>query len=563
MASGQGRKSLTIEDIEKETTYMGVLKMFSELGIPTPEGNMELLKRCLIKSFQEGGTKKPADLQLWDTTSAATNEDLVNRTQLREFYQRAITYTDNLPPLFKERLNQIFPNCIEQMKEYIEELKSSKCTLLVAGEMGAGKSSLVNLLVGAPILPTSDLRCTATIVEVSYGELPRAEMYYRDDSSGKALQPIKIESKDRTASQEFMDALEGHITKIDPYTDESPYEKIQLYWPLEVLKGGMRIVDSPGVGDSRSLPQELENYVRQAFGFIYVIDSTAAVHKQRLGQLLLKAKEANGHFFDPDTALFVCNRWDNVPDDKADTMLNSLAERLSMILPGIHKSQLYPISVTKSALSMEYRQITPGHKHLVEGLRHFLPQTLRGKLRTYYRYLSSVLKRSLYYIRSRFTDDKKSVHEIQENMKQCDKKITLLKKDSEEKLKHMKREVIAATLEAAENILKHLESMHTRPNLLTWRDTDCPKKDKWQNILKNAVLLITDRLGGEINRWEQTSEFEDKFTKDIVRKFEKSFELLSHEVKEIEGTSAISMKTKKQKNSSFLLFHQHQRSFRT
>lgn len=43
------------------------------------------------------------------------------------------------------------------------------CTPLITGETGAGKSSLINLLLGmteTELLPTSQLGCTATICEL-------------------------------------------------------------------------------------------------------------------------------------------------------------------------------------------------------------------------------------------------------------------------------------------------------------------------------------------------------------------------------------------------------------
>ena len=37
-------------------------------------------------------------------------------------------------------------------------------------------------------------------------------------------------------SSSMLSELERKITERDPYTDESPYEKIELFWPIEMLK---------------------------------------------------------------------------------------------------------------------------------------------------------------------------------------------------------------------------------------------------------------------------------------------------------------------------------------
>lgn len=73
----------------------------------------------------------------------------------------------------------------------------------------------------------------------------------------------------------------------------------------------------------------------------------------QLGQLLLKAIEANDGF-DHTTTLFVCNHWDKVPPNDNERVKDSLTDRLSMILPGVKKSQLYAISVKQVSQSISY-----------------------------------------------------------------------------------------------------------------------------------------------------------------------------------------------------------------
>ena len=52
--------------------------------------------------------------------------------------------------------------------------------------------------------------------------------------------------------------------------------KVEVYWPCEWLKGGVTIVDSPGVGESPELTEMVKQYLPKAFGFIYVINTPNA-----------------------------------------------------------------------------------------------------------------------------------------------------------------------------------------------------------------------------------------------------------------------------------------------
>ncbi|BFZ08698.1 hypothetical protein BsWGS_11737 [Bradybaena similaris] len=537
--SSPASKGLTAADVDKITNIMQAMRIVKEHQIPLREHNLSLDKiKLILQAYVRGvptRVRKPPPITDLDTITAARNEDTVNRTAIRNLYLKSINYISQLPKPFQSDLEQMYPHHDKLIKNYAEELQTSQCVLLVAGEMGSGKSSLVNLLLGKQLMPTSDLRCTAAIVEISYGSSPQAIAHYRDDSSGKAKTPVLFKPDSLENLESFLKKLEYIITTRDEETDESPFEKVQLQWPLEMLEGGITIVDSPGVGDSKGLPQFLSAYMEKAFGFVYVIDSTTSIHKHRLGQLLLKAIESNDGF-DHSTTLFVCNHWDKVPPSDTERVKDSLADRLSMILPGMSKTQLYAISVKQAALDVEYGQVRPEHQQLIEGIRRFLPQTMRGKLRIYYRYLSSVIKRSLYSLRISYVMHKEKLEEIRKNYTSVENRITILQKNSKEKLEKMRHEVKRASFDAGSQALTYLDSMHQRTRLITWSDTECPKRERsWQNVMKNATIAIAERIAQGINAWEKENNFVKSVEGDIVKRFKEQFELFDDQLQEVQG----------------------------
>uniref|UniRef100_A0A0B7B5M4 Protein kinase domain-containing protein n=1 Tax=Arion vulgaris TaxID=1028688 RepID=A0A0B7B5M4_9EUPU len=537
--SSAGNKPLTVEDVDKLSGIQQALKLAGQYQISVPGQHVTLDEvKLIIKSFLAGGqkrTKKPPPITDMDTITAALKEDKINRTSIKNLYTRASTYISKLPKPFQNNLEQMFPHYERNIKTYTEELQSGQCVLLIAGEMGSGKSSLVNLLLGKQLMPTSELRCTAAIVEISYGPSPEILAHYRDDSSGKSKKPLLIKPVSPEKLDIFLNKLEYLVTNRDEDTDESPFEKVQLRWPLEMLEGGVTIVDSPGVGDSKGLPQILSDYMERAFGFVYVIDSTTSIHKHRLGQLLLKAIEANDGF-DHSTTLFVCNHWDKVPPADAERVKDSLTDRLSMILPGVNKSQLYSISVKQSSLDVEYGQVRQEHQRLIEGIRRFLPQTMRGKLRIYYRYLSSIMKRSLYSLRISFNMHKEKMEEMRKNYSNIESRISSLQKNSKEKLDKMRHEVRRASFDAGTQALEYLDSMHLRTKLCRWADLDCPKRERsWQNVMKNANIAIAERVSNEINTWEKENSFVNSVEAEIVKRFKEQFELFDDQLQEVQG----------------------------
>src|SRR5271170_3523951 len=58
------------------------------------------------------------------------------------------------------------------------KLESGQLHLAVLGQMKRGKSSFINALLGAEILPTGVLPVTAVITEIKYGVAPEAVILY-------------------------------------------------------------------------------------------------------------------------------------------------------------------------------------------------------------------------------------------------------------------------------------------------------------------------------------------------------------------------------------------------
>lgn len=100
--------------------------------------------------------------------------------------------------------------------------------LHVQGDKVSGKSSFINLLLSKDILPTKQLACTATICELKHsnkGETNFAILYTKDDTTRIDL--------NEDEKQQFK-TLKSHIQEL--IEDESPFLKIEIFWPFEILK---------------------------------------------------------------------------------------------------------------------------------------------------------------------------------------------------------------------------------------------------------------------------------------------------------------------------------------
>jgi hypothetical protein len=105
----------------------------------------------------------------------------------------------------------------------------------VVGEFKQGKSSLVNALVGADVCPVDDDLATATITLLTYAEQPSARIRRRDGER-TVVEPIPL------------DALREVVTEAGNPGNERRIERAEIFVPAPLLKDGVAIVDTPGMG---------------------------------------------------------------------------------------------------------------------------------------------------------------------------------------------------------------------------------------------------------------------------------------------------------------------------
>lgn len=94
------------------------------------------------------------------------------------------------------------------------------------GEISAGKSSLINLLVGTSILPERQLACTTTICRLRNSETRQIVLTDYEDK-----QTVIPFTKDEEVKME--DTLETHVgSRSNP--DECKY--VDIYLPIPMLQ---------------------------------------------------------------------------------------------------------------------------------------------------------------------------------------------------------------------------------------------------------------------------------------------------------------------------------------
>jgi GTP-binding protein EngB required for normal cell division len=117
-------------------------------------------------------------------------------------------------------------------EELRDKIRTNTFNLVVVGQFKRGKTSLINALLGAEILPVSVVPLTSIVTIMTYGDVLRIRVYFNDDR----IAEIKSES------------LSEYVTEKGNPKNAKDVREVVLTYPSSYLKDGVRLIDTPGVG---------------------------------------------------------------------------------------------------------------------------------------------------------------------------------------------------------------------------------------------------------------------------------------------------------------------------
>lgn len=194
------------------------------------------------------------------------------------------------------------------LKLRIKALEDSRYTLVVVGEVKAGKSTFINALLGKRILPTDILQSSSAIVEICKSDKKYMQVRYadghdervEDDEASERLRQIgAIQDQYRDIPTTLIDAyiaegrikpdhplpivdleaesdmrLEDKKSLIQEYVKSRPLaeipKQITYGFPLKYAFDGLRLVDSPGVNAIGGVQNATYGYIQEANAVLFV-----------------------------------------------------------------------------------------------------------------------------------------------------------------------------------------------------------------------------------------------------------------------------------------------------
>ena len=207
---------------------------------------------------------------------------------------------------------------LENTSQLASRLANEQFKLLVVGEFSRGKSTFINALLKAEeeILPTDILEATAVITEVKYGSEPTAIIHYKPDfiRDGNTAEEIDLRKL-----KELVTFQDGSGDEKEKQIHDSPFEKLELFWPLELCENGVELIDSPGLNASDVGTQITTKYLNKVDAILFVLSCA------QLGTSTeLKTIETIRTYGFEDI-FFVCNYFDSVRGKKDEQKVKDSA----------------------------------------------------------------------------------------------------------------------------------------------------------------------------------------------------------------------------------------------
>ena len=152
----------------------------------------------------------------------------------------------------------------------LARLEEKTFHVAVFGRVSSGKSSLLNALLGAPILPVGVTPVTAVPARVRLGNPALARIR---DAEGRSTE-IPLERLPEFASEE---GNPGNVKRV---------ARLDVVYPVPGLPEGIELVDTPGIGSlATSGSEEAFAYLPRTDLALLLVDSAATIGPDELGLL--------------------------------------------------------------------------------------------------------------------------------------------------------------------------------------------------------------------------------------------------------------------------------------
>lgn len=196
-----------------------------------------------------------------------------------------------------------------------DRLSQQRLQIAVLGQFKRGKSTFINALLGAPVLPTAVVPLTAIPTFIAWRQEPQISVEFIDGRSP--------ESFAATQADDIRAILARFVTEEANPKNRLGVERVELFYPAAILADGTVLIDTPGIGST--LAHNTDTALRvlpECDASLFVVSADPPITEAEMA-FLRRLKPRTGRVF------FVVNKVDYLGADERSQLVDFLRRALT------------------------------------------------------------------------------------------------------------------------------------------------------------------------------------------------------------------------------------------
>jgi GTPase SAR1 family protein len=219
-------------------------------------------------------------------------------------------------------------------------LLQERLQLAVLGQFKRGKSTFINAILGAPVLPTAVVPLTAVAIFIAWGPEPVARILFKGDRT-----PEEFRSDEAQPLREF---LSQFVAEEQNPQNRLGVRRVELFYPAPILENSTVLIDTPGVGSTFQHNTEAAIQVLpECDAALFVVSVDPPITEIELAYLeRLKAKAMR--------LFFVLNKMDYLEPHEQQVAIGFLRKVLSERSLLDHTSPIFGVSARNGLAAKQH-----------------------------------------------------------------------------------------------------------------------------------------------------------------------------------------------------------------
>ncbi|MCX8026462.1 MAG: dynamin family protein [Thermodesulfovibrionales bacterium] len=198
----------------------------------------------------------------------------------------------------------------ELCQEIRQKLSDNVFNLVVLGQFKRGKTSLINAMLGADILPMAVIPLTSIVTIITYGRDIIIKVYFNNANTKEITK----------------DELYDYITEKGNPKNIKDVREVVVTYPSDYLKDGVRLIDTPGVGSVYQHNTDVAyEYIPKSDAAVFVLSVDQPISKAEI-DFLKDVKEYSQKIF------FLLNKADYLTESELKEAMDFTKDTLKEVM---------------------------------------------------------------------------------------------------------------------------------------------------------------------------------------------------------------------------------------